>query len=102
MKPCIYLKDQILNKISSWLILAFTLAGLLLFFFASVTTGMIQSWIFCVILGVFHCYIAIPFCLINTTRYRVAEKGIEVGGMLRRTKLYTWDQIHGIGVYTQI
>ena len=99
MKSCIYLKEQIPNKIAAWLILAFTLVGFLLLFFTSVTTGMIQSWIFCVILGVFHGYIAIPFCLINTTRYRVAEQGIEVGGPLRRTKLYNWDQIHGIGVY---
>ena len=99
MKPCIYLKEQIPNKISGWLILLFSLSGFLLFFILAVKTGMAQLWIFCFIFGVLHGYVAIPFCLINTTRYRVLEKGIEVGGPLRRTKLYPWYRICSIGVY---
>ena len=99
MKPCIYLKKQIPNKIAGWSILAFTLFGFLFFLFVAVKSMMVQAWLFCLIFGVLHGYIAIPFCLINTTKYRVVEKGIEVGGPLRRTKLYIWNQIYSIGVY---
>lgn len=99
VKPCIHLDQQKANKLSAWVILIFTLFGFFLFIFAAIISMLTATWFFCLCFGFLLCYCAIPFCVINTTKYRIAEKGIEVGGPLRRTKLYTWDQIHSIGVY---
>lgn len=99
MKPCIYLDKQMPNKFSAWVVLLFALSGFSLFFFVAIHSMLPAAWFFSLLFGFLLCYCAIPFCLINATKYRVSEQGIEVGGPLRRTKLYTWDQIHSIGVY---
>lgn len=41
----------------------------------------------------------LPMILFESRQYKICETGIIVGGLLRKKRLYLWDQIFGIGVY---
>lgn len=44
-------------------------------------------------------FLVLPMFLFESRKYQITETGIIVGGWLRKKRLYSWNQIHGIGIY---
>ena len=112
MKPCIYNRNQIGNKIAIWTGLLFFLpviAVLVWFDIVSVLgwisggelPGMERIFfgvLLQILLGVIAASVVYGWLMLTRT-YRFTEQGLYVGGLLRKTRFYGWEQVHDIGVY---
>ena len=112
MRRCIYHTNQWANIFSSWFMMIVLIVCAAFLFWVDIQIalrylahsempGMELIMYSLFVWGVFAVFalIFLELWLMMTRTYRFSENGIYTGGLFRKARFYSWEQVHHIGIY---